>query len=62
MPDDEYVRRLPDAFLGELLGVVPGVMVTGPRAAGKTTTARRLAADVLRLDDPAVAAVVAADP
>lgn len=37
-------------------------MVTGPRAAGKTTTARRLAADVLRLDDPAVAAVVAADP
>jgi predicted AAA+ superfamily ATPase len=37
-------------------------MVTGPRAAGKTTTARRLAADVLRLDDPGTAAVVAADP
>jgi predicted AAA+ superfamily ATPase len=60
--EDGYVRRLPDAFLEELLGVVPAVMVTGPRAAGKTTTARRLAADVLRLDDPAVAAVVAADP
>ena len=37
-------------------------MVTGPRAAGKTTTARRLASGVLRLDDPALAAVVAADP
>ena len=60
--EDGYVRRLPDAFLEQLLGVVPAVMVTGPRAAGKTTTARRLAADVLRLDDPAVAAVVAADP
>ncbi len=60
--EDGYVRRLPDAFLEELLAVVPSVMVTGPRAAGKTTTARRLAADVLRLDDPAVAAVVAADP
>ncbi len=37
-------------------------MVTGPRAAGKTTTARRLAASVLRLDDAATATVVAADP
>jgi predicted AAA+ superfamily ATPase len=37
-------------------------MVTGPRAAGKTTTARRLAAGVLRLDDPSIAAVVAANP
>lgn len=41
---------------------LPTVMVTGPRAAGKTTSARRLAADVLRLDEPAVAASVRADP
>ncbi len=38
------------------------MMVTGPRAAGKTTSARRLAAEVLRLDQPAVAAAVRADP
>jgi predicted AAA+ superfamily ATPase len=44
------------------MAAAPSVMVTGPRAAGKTTTARRLAASVLRLDDAATAAVVAADP
>jgi len=44
------------------MAAAPSVMVTGPRAAGKTTTARRLAASVLRLDDAATATVVAADP
>jgi len=57
-----YATRLADARLRELLSTLPAVMVTGPRAAGKTTSARRLAASVLRLDDPGVAAVVAADP
>ncbi|MGH2945237.1 MAG: ATP-binding protein [Solirubrobacteraceae bacterium] len=37
-------------------------MVTGPRAAGKTTTAARHAATVVRLDRPAEAAVFRADP
>jgi uncharacterized protein len=57
-----YVRRLAENRLSELLADLPAVMVIGPRAAGKTTTARRLATGVLRLDDPALAAVVAADP
>ncbi len=62
MTQPTYVRRLADPLLEDLVAAVPGVMVTGPRAAGKTTTMRRLAADVLRLDDPGTAAVVAADP
>jgi predicted AAA+ superfamily ATPase len=37
-------------------------MITGPRAAGKTTTAARHAATVVRLDRPAEAAVFRADP
>lgn len=37
-------------------------MVTGPRAAGKTTSAQRLAAETIRLDVPAVASAVRADP
>jgi predicted AAA+ superfamily ATPase len=37
-------------------------MVTGPRAAGKTTTAARSAATTVRLDQPAQAAAFRADP
>lgn len=40
----------------------PATLVTGPRAAGKTTTAVRHAASEIRLDRPGVAVTVAADP
>jgi hypothetical protein len=49
-------------LLDELLGGLPAVLVVGPRASGKTTTARRHARSVIRLDRPAEAAAVAADP
>ena len=38
------------------------LMVVGPRACGKTTTASRLAESLVRLDRPATAAVFQADP
>ncbi|MEW6058920.1 MAG: DUF4143 domain-containing protein [Actinomycetota bacterium] len=44
------------------MGELPAVMVTGPRATGKTTTSERHAATVVHLDRPAEAAVFRADP
>lgn len=54
-------RRL-DAVLDSLLAAVPAVMLLGPRAAGKTTTAARRAASVLRLDRSDQAEAFRADP
>lgn len=57
-----YVTRLVDAQLTEVLGLFPAAMMLGPRAVGKTTTARRFAGTVVALDDPAQAAQFRADP
>lgn len=57
-----YTRRLVDEELPDILASHPAVLLVGPRAAGKTTTARRFAASVVRLDRPAEAAAFLADP
>lgn len=57
-----YVPRLLDSELREVVAAHPAVLVVGPRACGKTTTTRRHSGSVLRLDVPAQAAVVRADP
>ena len=62
MADHKYLPRLVDSVLGELVVGLPAVLLVGPRASGKTTTARRHARSVIRLDRPAEAAVVAVDP
>jgi uncharacterized protein len=51
-----------DGLLGELLAELPAAMVTGPRAGGKTTTAARHAASVVRLDRALEAEAFRADP
>ncbi len=56
-----YRPRLTDGRLRELLGAVPAVLINGPRAAGKTTTARQLAASEVRLDRPLQAEAFRAD-
>ncbi len=58
----DYITRIADGLLDELLGSFPAISLVGPRAAGKTTTAVRRAATVLRLDDPEVRQSVAAAP
>ncbi|WP_024286143.1 ATP-binding protein [Cellulomonas sp. KRMCY2] len=59
----EYRPRLVDAELTRLLAAVGAVVIEGPRACGKTETARRVAASELRVDtDARVAPAMAVDP
>jgi uncharacterized protein len=58
----DYRPRLVDPLLDELLAQVSAVMVIGPRASGKTTTATRRATTVVQLNAAAQAAAFAADP
>jgi uncharacterized protein len=59
---DHYLPRQVDGLLAELLAELPAVLVVGPRATGKTTTAARHGVSVVRLDRPAEAAAFRADP
>ena len=58
----EYRHRLIDSMLSELLAELPAVLLVGPRASGKTTTALQWAESVVRLDVPGEAAAFRADP
>ena len=57
-----YLDRLLDDVLERRIQHHPAVLIVGPRAAGKTTTAERLTRTTLRLDRPAEAAAARADP
>ncbi len=58
----EYIPRLIDSWLHELVSDTPGVMVVGPRASGKTTSAIRICNTVFRLDNDELRLSVAGDP
>jgi hypothetical protein len=58
----KYRERAADRLIAELLGELPALLIVGPRATGKTTTASRHAATLVRLDRPAEAAAFRADP
>jgi uncharacterized protein len=57
-----YLPRRLDAVVAGLLADLPAVLITGPRACGKTTSARQLAASTVRLDRPRDAGPFRADP
>lgn len=59
---ETYFPRAFDETVEALLAIHPALLVTGPRATGKTTTARQFARSVIELDRPEVALAVAADP
>lgn len=57
-----YLERSVEPLLDRLMRELPAVLIVGPRATGKTTTALRHARTPVRLDRPAEAAAFRADP
>src|SRR5579862_9577768 len=57
-----YQPRLADKSLADHLGTFPAVLINGPRAVWKTTTAREHVVDIVKLDAPNQAAAFRADP
>lgn len=58
---DQYIRRIVDDELDELLAGVSALSLEGPKAVGKTETAIRRASTVFRLDDEAQREIIRAD-
>jgi uncharacterized protein len=57
-----YISRIVDPLIGEYMAGLPAVMLVGPRATGKTTTAVRNGTSLIRLDRSSSADAVRADP
>jgi predicted AAA+ superfamily ATPase len=57
-----YLPRLLDQRVDELFRQLPALLLVGPRAAGKTTTALRRARTIVHLDREAEAVAFRADP
>ena len=57
-----YIPRIVDSAIRRGLASFAGMLVTGPRAVGKTRTGLRFAASQLRLDDPDDRDLCRADP
>ncbi|WP_405063704.1 DUF4143 domain-containing protein [Kribbella sp. NBC_01505] len=57
-----YLARVVDAELDELLSGLPAITLDGPKGVGKTATAQRRARTVYTLDDPGQRLLLEADP
>ena len=57
----EYLKRVVDTELDELLDGLAAIALEGPKGVGKTETAKRRAAIMVALDDPAHLAIARAD-
>ncbi|MCL2788084.1 MAG: ATP-binding protein [Micrococcales bacterium] len=56
----DYIPRIVDQEIADLVADVPAVLVVGPKAIGKTVSARRVAASVIDLSDTDQRAIVMA--
>ncbi|MBW2263944.1 MAG: AAA family ATPase, partial [Deltaproteobacteria bacterium] len=57
-----YKERSADRLISSLCSELPALLIVGPRATGKTTTASRHCATIIRLDQPREATAFRADP
>lgn len=48
----EYRKRIADQLLRDKLDAMGAVLIEGPKACGKTTTAEQQAKSVIYMDDP----------
>lgn len=48
----EYKKRIADGMLRDKLDAMGAILIEGPKACGKTTTAEQIAGSVLYMDDP----------
>lgn len=58
----QYVKRIVDNELNELLPHLPAILLDGPKGVGKTETALQRSRTVRRLDRGAEQQIAAADP
>lgn len=58
----EYIPRIVDGELDELLDALPAVALEGPKGVGKTATGERRAATTFQLDTPTHRQLAEADP
>jgi len=58
----DYVTRVVDREMDELVAGLAAISVDGPKGVGKTATAQRRAATTFALDDPGARELLAADP
>jgi uncharacterized protein len=58
----DYLDRLLEPELGELLDSLPAIAIEGPKGVGKTAMATRRARTIHALDDPEQFALARADP
>ncbi len=57
----KYLPRFVDSVIAEFFAEVPAILIAGPRASGKTTSARQMAKTTLQLDRSDQAAAARAD-